>query len=70
MEIFSIGSEVMIGDFVGVVTAVTIRSNSYAIYEVAWWNGSARNSAWVDRCELKLKEKQPVTTIGFFGGLT
>lgn len=64
MEIIAPGSKVTIGDkFDAVVLAISIRQASVQ-YEVAWWNGNDRKSAWLEANEVTPGEVKPLV-IGF-----
>lgn len=50
----------------GKVLAVTVRESGVAGYEVAWWSGGTRYTAWVEPSEItpSLGEPSPIR-IGF-----
>jgi hypothetical protein len=47
------------------VTAVQIRERNKVTYEVVWWSGATRSTAWVESCEVTaLGDDRPVA-VGF-----
>lgn len=66
MTVISPRSRVRLADDVEtVVLAVTIRDGGPACYEVAWWNGNARQTAWVEPHELTQECRRKPLRIGF-----
>lgn len=68
LEVAAPGSEIVLnvpgGDGVpAVIASVQIRADLSVSYEVAWWNGNSRNTAWVGFHELMGDLK--MTRIGF-----
>lgn len=60
-----VGSEVVIGGSVtATVLQICIQSNSRVTYEVAWWDGNTRSTAWVDAGEIEKYSGERVR-IGF-----
>lgn len=57
MEVFEIGSEVLIDvDVPGIVTGINIRGVEHRLqYEVTWWDERNRKSDWFDPFEIKAK---------------
>lgn len=53
VEVIAPGTPVRIdGGVKGVVLAVTIRAIGVTGYEVAWWTGAARTTAWLEPHEV------------------
>lgn len=65
---FRPGTTVLIGDkapmIEATVLAVTIREDG-ASYEVSWWDGKKRYSAWLSQLEVHPYAQQPDLKIGF-----
>jgi hypothetical protein len=72
LDVFAVGSQVEVG-FGGhwvdaLVTAVTVRTGGRVSYELSWWSGTNRTSAWAEECEVRPKSSTGLTTLGFANG--
>ena len=69
IEVYNIGTMVFVGNKAqrninAEITAICIRSN-YITYEVAWWNGMTRTTAWIEQKELMFKKAPEKIAVGF-----
>lgn len=66
---YAIGTPVPVGPpgdrAKGVVTGVTIRGEDAVTYEVAWWAGRSRNTAWLSDYEFQPDGEPEMAQIGF-----
>ena len=66
LTVYRPGSPVTLADGIAAgVLKVEIRANNYVLYEVVWWNGNARNTAWLEEAEVAPAEGSSTATIGF-----
>lgn len=66
MQVLSIGNKVQLeNDAIGTIIAIAIRGSSLNVkYEVVWFEGSCRNSEWLESFEIK-KKGNNILKIGF-----
>lgn len=66
MEVIKPGSKVLIaGNVDATILTVSIRHDSVS-YEVVWWSGLTRTTAWLEPFEITIGELTPLL-IGFMG---
>lgn len=70
IEVFAPGSPVQVlrpdGEVIqATIDGVTIRSNSYVVYECIWWDGYQRHEAWVSAVEVGPAKGSIKIRIGF-----
>lgn len=64
--VLAIGTPVHIADDIkATVTTISIHDDNYVTYEVVWWDGRTRNTAWVEEFEIAKLEHSQSTLIGF-----
>ena len=66
LVVVALGAKVLIGEKIeGQVIAISIRAGGVT-YEVAWWDGNTRSTAWCVATEFSVKNGEPVISrIGF-----
>lgn len=63
------GSEVNLGkDLKGIVSQVNIAGQGLVRYEVAWWDGNDRKTAWLEAHEIVSAPAASALRVGFQGG--
>lgn len=68
MEIYQPGTKVTINKFDGVILTVELSptiNGVFPLYNVAWWSGATRNTAWLR--EFEFTSQEPKRKIGFRG---
>lgn len=63
--VFPIGSEVAIGEDITAKVLQVCISGKGVTYEVAWFDGNSRNTAWVHDCETTPADENKRICIGF-----
>lgn len=64
MEILKSGSEIIVSDIKMKVLSVTI-NNDQIMYNVVWYDGNTRNTAYINDFEITSFNAQDIRTIGF-----
>lgn len=66
MDVFAPGSKVKIeGADDAVITAVSISAGGFVRYEVVWWNGNSRSTAWLESFEVVAVRGTKNLPVGF-----
>lgn len=65
IEVIKPGDAVKLNDLDAMVLQVCIQSQDRISYEVAWYSGSTRNTAWVSDFEIGKTGKSKSLKIGF-----
>lgn len=63
MEIYQPGTKVTVNKLDGLILKVEI--SPAILYEVAWWSGTSRSTAWLNEFEFSTEKKK--SKIGFIG---
>jgi hypothetical protein len=66
LQVFAPGSKVKIAAAEdAVVTIVSVRTGGFVCYEVAWWNGNSRCTAWLEAFEVTPAAGTERMSLGF-----
>lgn len=65
-EVYPPGTKVQLHEGIsGIVIAVQIEQYEHVTYRVSWWNGRARCTEWLERCELDGPYNERRKVVGF-----
>lgn len=65
VSVFAIGTTVIAGSVTAKIKTISIGERGRVEYEVVWWSGETRNSAWVAEMEIQPLELTTGERIGF-----
>lgn len=69
LEVFQIGSPVIIGDNIeATIKSICIQEKYHITYECIWWSGNTRNVNWFEQIEISRADKSESIKIGFSNG--
>lgn len=66
IEVFQVGSPVIIGDHIeATILTICIYNQLRITYQVAWWDGNTRKSEWLEEDEVKSHRGEVTMRVGF-----